>query len=67
MRRNSGPIHPSAWNRISRKFAKKVSNITHLSDTLLPTPGVCCQPHKGRRGVVVSHPPLGKEQRECDE
>ena len=35
---NSGPplplasIHPSAWNKNSRKFAKKVPNLAHLSD-----------------------------------
>jgi hypothetical protein len=36
-------IHRSAWNRNSRKFAKNVSNITHLSDTPTPLTGVCCR------------------------
>jgi len=36
-------IHPTSGNRNSRKFAKKVSNITHLSDTPTPLTGVCCR------------------------
>jgi hypothetical protein len=33
--------------RSSRTFAKKVSNITHLSDTPTPLTGVCCTRYVG--------------------